>query len=538
MDLNKLKKVESELRIMDLNGLKPNYAELGRKYNLDYRTVKKYHQGYEGKSKTRDKPSKLDEYKEVIINKLLIPRTSRRGVYEFLIDKYGLEKIGSYSNFKTYCKKNKLKPTKSSSSGGRTRYETEPGDMAQADWKESISLTSRHGEIYVVNIFHIVLKFSRYSYIELTLSKEQSVVFRCLINAFCFFGGIPNRVLFDNMSTVVDVSATPKRINSKMIQFAKDMNFRVDTCKTRHAYTKGTNEARNKILDWIRSYNDEFDSYKELIGIVEKINTKMNTEVCEGTDLPPCLLYYKEKEYLNPLPDSTVMEAYIAPSKVIVSPQQLISYKGIKYSIDKSYIGEYVQPEEFNDMLHIYYKGKLVQIHQLSRNPINYTQEHYKQSLHKTIKMEEMEDVVLNNLKIMDSLLERRAIKITKEKACESHSALLAYLMSRGAQSNWIRRFIQTLTKAETAIFYDEITKILPYVENEEQFFLAFKHAVSKEDLHLTRVNFWWLDINENYDFLNNEGYKMIYQDFEKETEQYIQGRIEEMKEDQNEYDQ
>ena len=54
------KRIEAELRIMDLNNLKPNYAELARKYNLDYRTVKKYHEGYEGKPRSRDKPSKLD----------------------------------------------------------------------------------------------------------------------------------------------------------------------------------------------------------------------------------------------------------------------------------------------------------------------------------------------------------------------------------------------------------------------------------------------------------------------------------------------
>lgn len=67
------KRIEAELRIMDLNNLKPNYAELARKYNLDYRTVKKYHEGYEGKPRSRDKPSKLDKYRSVIESKLKIP---------------------------------------------------------------------------------------------------------------------------------------------------------------------------------------------------------------------------------------------------------------------------------------------------------------------------------------------------------------------------------------------------------------------------------------------------------------------------------
>ena len=133
MNINIVIKLEADFLLMEANGIKPNYAELGRKYNLDYRTVKKYHQGYKGKPKNRNKPSKLDNYKEVIKQKLEIPRNSRKSVYEFLVDIYGVDLIGSYSNFKIYCKKNKLKPN-NGTSGGNTRFETEPGDIAECDW--------------------------------------------------------------------------------------------------------------------------------------------------------------------------------------------------------------------------------------------------------------------------------------------------------------------------------------------------------------------------------------------------------------------
>ena len=57
--------LKGELAIMDSMNLKPNYAALGRKYGMDYRTVKKYHNGYEGIPKTRNKKSKLDETKPI-----------------------------------------------------------------------------------------------------------------------------------------------------------------------------------------------------------------------------------------------------------------------------------------------------------------------------------------------------------------------------------------------------------------------------------------------------------------------------------------
>ena len=37
-----------QLRILGLNGIKPNFSELARMYGLDRRTVKKYYDGYEG----------------------------------------------------------------------------------------------------------------------------------------------------------------------------------------------------------------------------------------------------------------------------------------------------------------------------------------------------------------------------------------------------------------------------------------------------------------------------------------------------------
>ena len=65
--MNELRK---ELVILRELEIKPNYAELARKYNCDYRTVKKYNEGYEGKSSTRERKSHLDQYEIEIKEKI------------------------------------------------------------------------------------------------------------------------------------------------------------------------------------------------------------------------------------------------------------------------------------------------------------------------------------------------------------------------------------------------------------------------------------------------------------------------------------
>ena len=94
--------LKGELAVMDSLDIKPNYAALGRKYGMDWRTVKKYHNGYEGRPDKRNKGSKLDEYRNEIKDKLAIKRITVQWVYQFMLKKYGVNRIGSYSNFNRY----------------------------------------------------------------------------------------------------------------------------------------------------------------------------------------------------------------------------------------------------------------------------------------------------------------------------------------------------------------------------------------------------------------------------------------------------
>ena len=74
--------------------MKPNFSELARIYGMDRRTVKKYYEGYEGKPKNRNKPSKLDKYYDEIKSKLAIKGVTVKGVYEYLKSKD--KNIGTY----------------------------------------------------------------------------------------------------------------------------------------------------------------------------------------------------------------------------------------------------------------------------------------------------------------------------------------------------------------------------------------------------------------------------------------------------------
>ena len=275
--MNKIIKMKQELIILKTLGIKPNYSELGRNYNIDRRTVKKYNDGYEGKSKTRIKISKLDKHIDEIKEKLDLPGSTIYGTYQYIKEKDN--NIGIYSNFYQYIKRKNLKPNKNNKV--HLRYETEFGKQLQFDWKEDIKMFNKYGELFEFNIFSSTLGASRLHIFIYSKSKTRINVQKCLIKTFQYIGGIPKETLTDNMSSIVDTKK--KEFYKEFKTFSKDIGFEIKKCKPKKPYTKGKDESCNRFMSWLIPYNGEFETEEELIKIIETINLKVNRQINNTT---------------------------------------------------------------------------------------------------------------------------------------------------------------------------------------------------------------------------------------------------------------
>ncbi len=125
-----------------MSDTKPNFAALAKRYNCDYRTVKHYYElGLENKLDSlkqgrKPKPSLLDDFRELIIEKLSLG-CSAKFIY-YLICKKGHS--GSYTTVKRFCRKEREDKIHKAT----VRIETSPGLSSQVDWKESVRMISRH----------------------------------------------------------------------------------------------------------------------------------------------------------------------------------------------------------------------------------------------------------------------------------------------------------------------------------------------------------------------------------------------------------
>jgi|LFRM01.1.fsa_nt_gb transposase len=354
-----------------------NKAELARRYDCDPRTIDRYLKIQSGelipKQSSRVYYSKLDDYKATIINKVDIYGCTAMAVYKF-IRKRGYS--GKYSIVADFVKHHKDTETKKAT----IRFETNPGLQAQVDWKEDMTLVNRIGQAYKVNIFLMVMGFSRKKFIMITSDRSQETLFQCMIEAFKFYGGLPHEILFDNMKTVVNhakSSFAQTVFNDRFEPFAKDMGFIPVACRPYRPQTKGKAEALAKLMNRLKAYNEEFDTWDDLIAISNEFLADINQEISQGCDDIPDELFKKEKEYLLPLPHMELLNSYISRQEEKTYPvnrESMIKYEGRKYSVPTRYIGERMTvTKEDNDTLSIYYNKQLVVCHAVTNRKYNYT---------------------------------------------------------------------------------------------------------------------------------------------------------------------
>ena len=283
--------------------LKINKSQIARELEVDRRTVDKYINGYT-KPKTRNCDDCITPFYDTI-TELLSDKNQqvfyyRKVLWQYLVDNHGFK--GVYCNFCHYLRKypefdsyfRKSRP--SNTNKVTVRYETPMGKQAQLDWKESIPFILSSGEIIEVNIFVLLLSYSRFRVYRVSLSKTQDILFSFLDDAFETLGGIPDEIVTDNMKTVMDEARTEYyagKVNNKFQQFADDYGFKVQPCISGHPHTKAKVEAPMKILDEIRAYNGKLN-YIELVELVTRINNRVNTQVNQGTGRIP-LMYYNKK---------------------------------------------------------------------------------------------------------------------------------------------------------------------------------------------------------------------------------------------------
>jgi transposase len=173
-----------------------SYKEIGLKHNIDWRTAKRYAQSEERPvyQLCDPKPSKLDAYKHQIDLWLEEAPYSAQRILEKLEEQgFG----GKYTIVRQYVATRKTDLNEKAT----VRFETMPGLQGQMDWAYFEDYQVQEGgKAKKLYCFLMILGYSRMRYIEFVTDMSTNTMIRCHQNAFRYFGGYPEEMLYDIVS--------------------------------------------------------------------------------------------------------------------------------------------------------------------------------------------------------------------------------------------------------------------------------------------------------------------------------------------------
>jgi transposase len=105
-----------------------------------------------------------------------------------------------------------------------------PGEVCQFDWShEHVEL---NGVMQIVKVAHFRLTFSRQMFVVAYPRETQEMVFDAHNRAFVFFGGVPLRMVYDNLKAVVETIFTGKErlFNRRFMVLANHYLFEPVAC--------------------------------------------------------------------------------------------------------------------------------------------------------------------------------------------------------------------------------------------------------------------------------------------------------------------
>jgi len=226
---------EDYLVIHKLHTLGYTITQIARELGLDRKTVRSHlARDHPARYQRERRPSKLDPYRTWIQTRLAAaPLTATRLLRELRPLGY----TGGYTILKHFVTQIRPKPPVPVV----VRFETPPGDQGQADFARFEVTWAATGVTQVVWLFLLTLGYSRLLTGTWSLQGDLVAVLQGHAAAFTALGGVPRRMLYDRMKTVVTAQDAQGRplFHPALLALAAHYGFTPEACRPHRAQTKG-----------------------------------------------------------------------------------------------------------------------------------------------------------------------------------------------------------------------------------------------------------------------------------------------------------
>ena len=268
---------------------------------------------------------------------------------------------GSYSSVKRFVRKLEAKAPEAV-----LRMEVEAGAEAQVDFGAGpLLVNAATGECRKSWVFVMTLGHSRHQYVELVLDQKMATWLGCHQRAFEFWGGVPKRVVLDNLAAAITKACFHDPVVTTAYRhFAEHYGFLIAPCRPRTPQHKGKVESgvhyakRNALagqeLGWeLGPWNEHLRRW-----CLEVAGVRMHGTTQER----PLERFEKvEKGSLLPLPPDRY-EVYEPKQAKLHSDCHVVFEKSF-YSAPHRFIGQELLVKAFVGRVELYFQHERVATH-------------------------------------------------------------------------------------------------------------------------------------------------------------------------------
>jgi transposase len=331
-------------------------SQIARELSLDPRTVAYWLAQEHFRPRTpRPHTSTLDPFKPEIVRLLERYPYSAAQVFQRLREQ-GF--AGGYSLVKAYVRA--VRPRRQPAF---LTLAFAPGECAQVDWgmfgSVPVGQTQRR-----LSFFVMVLCYSRMLYVEFTVSQTMEHFLACHQHAFEFFGGVPHKVMVDNLKSAVlqrTLGEAPV-LNPKYLDFATHNGFTIAPCNVGKGNEKGRVENGVGYVKKNFLAGLEIPDFHALNPAARQwLDAVANVRLHGETRDTPTALWHTERPSLRPLPLHPFDIATV--SQVRASRQFRITLETNRYSVPAHYAGQTLTLKTYPDRLCVYLGDTLVARH-------------------------------------------------------------------------------------------------------------------------------------------------------------------------------
>ncbi len=221
------------------------------------------------------------------------------------------------------------------------RVEMEPGEQAQVDWGHFGHLRIGNSQ-RPLSAFAMVMSYSRALYVDFSLDQRLETFLLMHRRALEFFGGVPKKILYDNLKSVVlhHVGSTIQ-FNPRFLHFAGHYLFEPTAAPVRYPEAKGRVETAIKYLRHSFFYGRTFSSLEDVRQqCASWLESTANARLHATTHARPAELLLVERPRLHALPKHPFDSDVVLP--LVVSKEARVRLDTNSYSVPHEYVGKTV----------------------------------------------------------------------------------------------------------------------------------------------------------------------------------------------------